>query len=120
MSPDSNSFIKGGCAIALAVTWPVLPGPRNSFFPPGRGTLNGFGVLFVIFIGGVGTLTRAWAESSVRRPQAISISACVSSVPFLAEFDEQFIGLIPIRLIRQGGGGEMVTHGGEHGFGLID
>jgi len=48
MSPASRSFASGGCPSAFSNTCPVFPGPRNSFFPPGNGRLNGFRVLLVM------------------------------------------------------------------------
>ena len=49
-SPASTSSTKGGCSTALALTWPVLLGPRKSFLPPGSGTLIGRFVLLMMSI----------------------------------------------------------------------
>jgi len=36
-SPDSMSSATAGLSNAFGVIWPVFPGARNSFLPPGRG-----------------------------------------------------------------------------------
>ena len=48
MSPDSRSLANAGCSSAFSDTCPVFPGPRKSFFPPGKGTLMGRCVLLMM------------------------------------------------------------------------